>query len=114
MNASEVRDLLVSLGETEAQVVDTLLAQGCKGVIPGGSVDLRAGLSLLQDCPVAVYLKKHGLGFVLVDADIVLWGVAEWDVTNSLGLSSALEDFIVHYDEGKYPELMVEPEFVSA
>jgi len=84
----DLSDCLNELGSHEFAVAFTLEALGIKGA-----------KFFLCDCPIAKYLIK--LGFIGVSVSTVR---AKTDQQQCF-LPEPVADFILHFDDGEYPEL---------
>lgn len=93
---SQLKDLLVKLGESGGEIAQFLKAQECKGYI-----------SEPNSCPIAVYLSKETGQPAFVSADcIYLNKASDPSYLTEEEIPIAVEDFIFRFDDGEYPELL--------
>jgi hypothetical protein len=83
---------LDALGKTSEQVADFLKARGVKGTI--GNV---------YSCPIANYLNSLNHKVAGVS-----WGSIRFQYGGCIDTPPAVCQFIVDFDQGKYPELIKE------
>ena len=97
MNTEQAKQLLIDLGSSSRKVAATLKAEGIKGKKKTATY-----------CPVSMYLKKHGatrvstsMGTaVLLTAEVT--SVEQWEF---IVLPTAVNKFVVSFDQGRYPAL---------
>lgn len=92
----KVRNLLLSLGGTAQEVAEALLSHSVKGLRDNQCA-----------CPVAIFLKKAGLVQVCVHNSEVTWS-DRGACRRGLALPDAVENFIINFDSGGWPELYEE------
>ena len=91
----EVLHLLNSLGSSSSEIAASLLSANAKGFKCQGDM-----------CPVSNYLRSKGYASPVVDLTYVSYRVNN-DFIEVL-TPQAVEDFVGEFDEGLFPELIME------
>jgi hypothetical protein len=106
LTEDDLRALLIALGATPDEVSATLLAAGHRGVRDN-----------TWSCPIAEYLRSHGAADVQVEPDRVEldWDSADSGINDwvSVRLPPAARAFVISFDAGAYPDLVLPDEGVT-
>jgi hypothetical protein len=93
MTAGRLRSLLRRLGATPERIAFELLQLGIRGEI-----------NHAEECPVARYLARHGAVDPCVDAQRMTC-----NKNVEIPTPGAVVDFILQFDDGRWPELAAKP-----
>ena len=88
---------IAALGDTPEKVTEALKAKGVRGYRQSAS-----------SCPIAKYLNACGFPVVTVCTSAKRYRDKAEDSEESITLPNGVKNWIIAFDEGKYPEFYLE------